>query len=247
MKFKFCGNIDCPEWLISEITLLTKISTIKLRIISNNLVNCILSNGKNLPDLKKALLEMKLNQEDSTIVISVLEFIFKNSAKFDTEDIILNQELQQLGLPQENADSVSKVYKTHKENLKNKLRDQIFTFSKIKDVEYKIAYVLSDSFTDFRVDESRVGTSTSTSTNMEEQENRVGNIKSIGSKVDLILNVEGGLSNIMGDKAASSHDLDNSNSNSSNQFHISTDKITLEKMIKDLEKSLELIKKYKNS
>ena len=111
MKFKFCGNMDCPEWLVSEIIYLTKITNIKIRIISNNLISCILNDGKNYFEIRKTLEEMNFSDDEANVVMSVLEFILKNAAKFDVEDLILNQELQQLGLPQENAESISKVFK----------------------------------------------------------------------------------------------------------------------------------------
>jgi hypothetical protein len=105
--------MDCPEWLVSEIIYLTKFTNIKIRIISNNLINCFLNDGKNYSDIRKTLEEMNFSEEESNIILAVLEFILKNAAKFDVEDLILNQELQQLGLPQENADSISKVFKVN--------------------------------------------------------------------------------------------------------------------------------------
>jgi len=222
MKFKFCGNLDCPDWLISEITLLTKISTIKLRIISNNLITSILNNGKTLQDLRKSLEEMKLSPDDASIVISVLEFIFKNASKYEVEEIVLNQELQQLGLPQENADSISKVFKNQRESLKNKLKDQIFSLPKVVDVKYKVSYLLADDMYNFQ---------TNTDINVEERESEK-EFKPLDTKIDLILKL-GGESTL--------------NSNDNKEYHVSTNKLTLDKMIGDLEKSLEIIKKYKNS
>ena len=33
MKFAFCGNLDCPEWVLSEIAILNRMSAIKLKLI----------------------------------------------------------------------------------------------------------------------------------------------------------------------------------------------------------------------
>ena len=62
MKFKFCGNMDCPEWLVSEIIYLTKITNIKIRIISNNLISCIINDGKNYSDIRKSLEDMNFSE-----------------------------------------------------------------------------------------------------------------------------------------------------------------------------------------
>ena len=34
MKFKFCGGLDCPDWLLAGIAELSNVSTIKLKEIS---------------------------------------------------------------------------------------------------------------------------------------------------------------------------------------------------------------------
>jgi hypothetical protein len=209
MKFKFCGNIDCPEWIISEIIFLTKISTVKLRIICNHIVIYIINNGKNLKEIKKMLEEMNFTETDALIIISVLEFIIKNSAKFDVEDIILNQELQQLGLPQENADSISKVFKNSRENLKSLLKQDVFSMNKINQIDYKISYVLANNFTDFDVKNDN-------DVDDGEGDYKINNIDSV--KINLCFD---------------------------RKYHLTTDKEMLGKLINDLEKSAELIKKYK--
>ena len=45
MKFKFCGNIDCPDWLITEIVYLSKITPVKLRILGNLICKYIMKEG----------------------------------------------------------------------------------------------------------------------------------------------------------------------------------------------------------
>jgi COMM domain containing 4 len=217
MKFKFCGNIDCPEWLITEITFLTKISTIKLRIICNNLINSLLNDYKNLKDIQKSLEEMNFSDEEATIIISVIEFIIKNSAKFDVEDLILNQELQQLGLPQENADSISKVFKNQKENLRKKMTNDVFKFNKIESIDYKINYILASKSSGYELnvvesDDLIYG---------EQQENY--KIKNLETKINFNFNLAKG-----------------------EVYQISTNKEILGKLINDLEKCSEAIKKFKS-
>ena len=213
MRFKFCGNIDCPDWLITEITYLTKFTSVKLRIISNQICKFIINKGSNIQDLKKILDEMNLNEQESKIVISVLDFIFRNSAKFDVEDIALNQELQQLGLPQENAESISKVFKNQKLKLREFLKGDIFSFNIINDVNFKNSYTLSDNYTNFNY--------------VNEKENELDednyNIQSLEkTRVNLCFNIQ-----------------------NNKNYVISMDKDSLGKLIQDLEKCSEVIKKYK--
>lgn len=211
MKFKFCGNIDCPEWLITEIIYLTKISTIKLRIICNNLITSFLSTN-NIKDIQKTLEEMNFKEYESNIIISVLEFILKNATKFDIDEVILNQELQQLGLPQENADSISKVYKNQKEKLKAVLKNDIFKLNTITALDYKISYILAS-------DRYNYNMSTSKGDDINDDELKESyKLENVEAKVNLLIN---------------------------DNCHYIMNKEILGKLINDLEKGLELIKRNK--
>ena len=41
MRFDFCGNVDCPEWALAEVSLLNRISAIKLKLIIAQIVRKI--------------------------------------------------------------------------------------------------------------------------------------------------------------------------------------------------------------
>lgn len=184
MKFKFCGNIDCPDWLLSEIIYLTKISSVKLRILSNQACTYILTKGRNHPDLKKILEEMNFTSDEASIIISVLEFILKNAAKFDVDELALNQELLQLGLMQENADSISKVFKNQKIKLREKLKDSVQFFNTIKGIEYKMSYVLSNQYSNFELVNNKENE------NINEDNYQISNLEK--TKVNLLFNLHNG-------------------------------------------------------
>ena len=156
---------------------------------------------------------MNLNEQEIKIVISVLDFIFRNSAKFNVEDIVLSQELQQLGLPQENAESISKVFKNQKNKLREFLKDDIFSFNVIKDINYKNSYTLCDNYTNFNY--------------VNEKENELADDNYN------ILSLEKTRINL-------SFDIGNDKN-----YVIAMDKDALGKLIQDLEKCSEVIKKYK--
>jgi len=210
MKFKFCGNRDCPDWLITEITFLTKISSVKLRILSNQICKYILSKGNNIQDIKKILFDLNLNEQETTIVISVLDFIFRNSAKFNVEDNFLNQELQQLGLPQEIAESISKVFKREKNKLREFLKFDVFSFNNIDNIDYKFSYCLCNQFNNFNYFNEKES---------EEMNEENYTIKSL-EKTRINLNID-------------------------DKFVFNIDKEILGKLIQDLERCSESIKKYK--
>lgn len=155
MKFKFCGNNDCPEWLITEITILNKINAVKIRILTSRIITVILSNSS-LSSVSKMLEEMNFSNEEINIIISVIHFIITSSVINDVDSIVLNQELQQLGVPQENSDSISKVYKSNSKELTNLFTVDTFYNDRLSfksdgcnDLKWKINTILSDNFSSF--------------------------------------------------------------------------------------------------
>ena len=218
MKFKFCGNVDCPDWLITEIIYLSKITPVKLRILGNLICKYIMKEG-DTQKINKILEEMNLTPEEITIVISSLCFIIKSSGKFNVDDLMLSQELQQLGLPQDNADAISKVYKKNKDILRNFLKEDIFSFNKINDVHYKTSYCIADKYNIFDY------------INEKENEAIEDNfiINSLEkAEITLCFDLKGKEKNKEGGK-----------------YLANMDKETLGKLIQDLENYSSVIKKYK--
>jgi hypothetical protein len=64
--------------------------------------------------------------EDSDVkaVVASLNFIIFNSAKYNVNGDTVAKELQQLGLPKEHSEAVSKVYLSKKDVLREVLRGQ---------------------------------------------------------------------------------------------------------------------------
>ena len=220
MKFKFCGNVDCPDWLITEIVYLSKITPIKHRILGNLICKYIMKEG-DTQKIKKMLEEMNLNQEEITIVISSLCFIIKSSAKFNVDDMMLSQELQQLGLPQDIADAISKVYKKNKDILRNYLKQDIFSFNRVSDVHYKTSYCLADKYNDFECKNEKEN----------EEINEDNYIINSLEKTEITLCFD------LKDR--------NKKDEENKKYLVNMNKETLGKLIQDLENYSNAIKKYK--
>ena len=220
MKFKFCGNVDCPDWLITEIVYLSKITPIKHRILGNLICKYIMKEG-DTQKIKKMLEEMNLTQDEITIVISSLCFIIKSSAKFNVDDMMLSQELQQLGLPQDIADAISKVYKKNKDILRNYLKQDIFSFNRVSDVHYKTSYCLADKYNDFECKNEKEN----------EEINEDNYIINSLEKTEITLCFD------LKDR--------NKKDEENKKYLVNMNKETLGKLIQDLENYSNAIKKYK--
>ncbi|XP_043410910.1 COMM domain-containing protein 4 isoform X3 [Prionailurus bengalensis] len=44
-RFRFCGDLDCPDWVLAEISTLAKISSVKLRLLCSQVLKELLGQG----------------------------------------------------------------------------------------------------------------------------------------------------------------------------------------------------------
>lgn len=68
-----------------------------------------------------------------------------NAAKYDTDDKVLIQEIQQLGLPKENSDMIAKQYRETKEALRNKFAEDSYRVSKLLSADWRVDTMLASS------------------------------------------------------------------------------------------------------
>lgn len=145
MKFKFCGDLDCPDWILSEISILSKISSVKLKLFCQQVMNELVGDEINYDKIHKFTTDAKYTPGDVKAAVSATDYIFCNAAKFNVESETLSNELQQLGLPKELATSFCKVYNDNYEKLREVLKSKSLRLSTLKSVDWRVDYVLSSS------------------------------------------------------------------------------------------------------
>uniref|UniRef100_A0ACB8E531 COMM domain-containing protein 4 n=1 Tax=Sphaerodactylus townsendi TaxID=933632 RepID=A0ACB8E531_9SAUR len=99
MRFRFCGDLDCPDWVLAEISTLAKISSVKLKLICAQVLKDLLGEGIDYEKILKLTSDAKLESGDVKATIAVLNFILSSAAKHNVDSESLSSELQQLGLP----------------------------------------------------------------------------------------------------------------------------------------------------
>ena len=73
--------MDCPEWVLSEIVLLNKISAIKLRLILTQIIKKIIGTVYEQDKLLKLCKDQKLTAEDTKVFLALVEFILTQAGK----------------------------------------------------------------------------------------------------------------------------------------------------------------------
>lgn len=145
MRFRFCGDLDCPDWILAEISILSKISSVKLKLFCQQVVTELLGNQINYEKIEKFTADAKFTQSDKKAAVAAVDFIFLHSSKYGVPSETLSNELQQLGLPKELSASLCRVYNDNYEKLREALKQKSLRLSKFKSVDWRVDYLLSSS------------------------------------------------------------------------------------------------------
>ncbi|OQR77717.1 COMM domain-containing protein 4-like [Tropilaelaps mercedesae] len=118
MRFKFCGGLDCPDWLLAAFASLAKVSSIKVRSGAGQLARAM-AEGRVDSETLAAAREKLTNSEDVAAVHEVLKLALRSQV----EEAVLIDELQQLGLPREHSTGLGKAYAEFKARAVERLRE----------------------------------------------------------------------------------------------------------------------------
>ncbi|CAF0830372.1 unnamed protein product [Rotaria sordida] len=137
MRFRFCGGEDCADWILAEIFTLSKLSSVKLKLLCQQVIQAILTDNLNLSEAQK-LVGDKFESGDLKASIRALQYILTMSAKHSVDGQSLLNELTQLGFPKEHANGLVKVYDENFEKLIDKLRSSVMRFTKMNDIQWNV-------------------------------------------------------------------------------------------------------------
>ncbi|KAF6718518.1 COMM domain-containing protein 4 [Oryzias melastigma] len=145
MRFRFCGDLDCPDWVLAEITTLAKMSSVKMKLLCVQVLKDLLGEGIDYDKIVKLTADAKFESGDIKASVAVLSFILSSAAKHDVDSESLSSELQQLGLPKEHASGLCKSYEDKHSALQDKLRETSLRLGRLDLVSWRVDYTLSSS------------------------------------------------------------------------------------------------------
>ncbi|XP_066491811.1 COMM domain-containing protein 4 [Tiliqua scincoides] len=145
MRFRFCGDLDCPDWVLAEISTLAKISSVKLKLICAQVLKDLLGDGTDYEKILKLTSDAKFESGDVKATIAVLSFILSSAAKHNVDSESLSSELQQLGLPKEHATGLCRSYEEKQSSLQDSLRGCSLRLNRLDSTSWRVDYTLSSS------------------------------------------------------------------------------------------------------
>ncbi|XP_061630477.1 COMM domain-containing protein 4 isoform X1 [Phyllopteryx taeniolatus] len=145
MRFRFCGDLDCPDWVLAEISTLAKISSVKMKLLCAQVLKGLLGEGIDYDKVTKLTADAKFDSGDIKASVAVLSFILSSAAKHDVDSESLSSELQQLGLPKEHTMGLCKSYEDKHSAVQEKLRETSLRLGRLEAVSWRVDYTLSSS------------------------------------------------------------------------------------------------------
>ncbi|XP_062819126.1 COMM domain-containing protein 4 [Anolis carolinensis] len=145
MRFRFCGDLDCPDWVLAEISTLAKISSVKLKLICVQVLKDLLGDGIDYEKILKLTSDAKFESGDVKATIAVLSFLLSSAAKHNVDSESLSSELQQLGLPKEHATGLCRSYEEKQSSLQDSLRRGSLRLNSLDSVSWRVDYTFSSS------------------------------------------------------------------------------------------------------
>eukprot|EP01038_Epipyxis_sp_PR26KG_P005692 gene5692-7858_t len=145
MKFRFCGDLDCPDWVLAEISTLSKMSSVRIKVLVVQILSFCVEGEFNYEKVLKLASDNADGISDIKGAIAALHFMITNAAKYDLDEKSFVQEILQLGLPKENTDAIAKQFRENKEHLRTKFSDDSYRVSKLLSVDWRVDHIYATS------------------------------------------------------------------------------------------------------
>nr|XP_032290737.1 COMM domain-containing protein 4 isoform X2 [Drosophila virilis] len=127
MKFRFCGDGDCPDWVLAEIiSTLSNLSVDNLEQLAQIVAKRI--SGAQFEEAVVRSLTSSVTNDGKTAVACV-HYMLTNAARYSCSETIFGEEIQQLGLPKDHAAAMCRVLQAHATVIRQKLIDKAFRSS----------------------------------------------------------------------------------------------------------------------
>eukprot|EP00727_Mastigamoeba_balamuthi_P007361 m51a1_g3245 hypothetical protein (200) ;mRNA; r:137695-138584 len=145
MRFRFCGDLDAPEWLLREIASLSRMTYVRIKLLSMHILNHLVGtiDALDFDKIHKLVSTASFDEGDVKGAIAALRSVLRKSAQYGVSPDVLSNELNQLGLPAEHCRAISRVYGANQEKLRSKLEEETLGLSRLSESHWRVDYVVS--------------------------------------------------------------------------------------------------------
>lgn len=138
MKFRFCGDQDCPDWFLTQMATLSRLSSVKAKLLGQHVARHLSGQEIDLVKVNSLLADSKLAENDVKSLLASLEFILSSASRFSTTEDHLRAELQQIGLPKEHASALARIHQEATTLVRQNLISKSMKINNLEDVRWRL-------------------------------------------------------------------------------------------------------------
>ncbi|KAA6400160.1 MAG: hypothetical protein EZS28_004308 [Streblomastix strix] len=142
MRFKFCGNLDAPNWLLAEIATISKLTVVRLKLLTIGVAKLLSGEMVDESTFDKHITASNLTPSDGKSIIAA------NTVRFEAQDEVLTRELQQIGLPNEHCEAITKEVSKTRGMIMTNLKQQTFKLPTIQRFDWRVEFPVISSSSD---------------------------------------------------------------------------------------------------
>lgn len=138
MKFRFCGDQDCPDWFLTQMGTLSRLSSVKAKLLAQHVARHLTGQEMKMEKTNALLADSKLSVSDAQSLLMSIQFILSSASRFSTSEEHLRAELQQVGLPKEHAAALAKVHQDSTHSIRQKLLSDTSSPNSVEGVNWRL-------------------------------------------------------------------------------------------------------------
>ena len=145
MRFRFCGGLDAPDWLLTEIAIVAKLSTKQITFFAEQVIKQLLGKDLAYDKLDKLAQVVKFTRSDVKAALAAVNYVLDHATRYNVERKILGTEMQQLGLHEDLTNAVLDVYFKKKDTILALYKRKEFKLETIEKIDWRVDCVLGSS------------------------------------------------------------------------------------------------------
>ncbi|KAF0700156.1 Aste57867_9284 [Aphanomyces stellatus] len=161
MKFRFCGDMEPPAWLLAEIPCIASSvqHEVDLHVVTDAVIAAVLK-ASSYDEVRLVRrrwnrlmcarwmqvmnnLVVAVGELDAKAILVSIKWIVVHAAKYDIQESVLLPEVQQLGLPSDVARTIVSVYESHHTALRHHLQHHNTPFPAVMPCKWQVSLAVA--------------------------------------------------------------------------------------------------------